>query len=121
MRHMILSLPKLTHIFPFTIKVMPLNIFFSSTSDTGASASLTRLANFSLYAIKKKLLILKVIDSILPGGPGLNHFCFPFPTANVQPRKNEEAYPVEPFAHPSIRDSKEEFFKDKINVHAIHS
>ena len=43
MRHMIRSLPTLTHIFPRTMKVIPPNIFFSSTRGTRANASLTRL------------------------------------------------------------------------------
>jgi GNAT superfamily N-acetyltransferase len=40
-----------THIFPLTMKVNPRNIFFSSTFGRRASASRTRLAILSLYAI----------------------------------------------------------------------
>jgi len=65
------------------------------------------------------VMIPKVNDSILPGSRGLDHFCFPFSTANVPPRQNEKTDPIKPFAHPSIGNGKEKFLKYKINIRAI--
>src|SRR6476469_6343617 len=47
MRHIIRSRPTLTHIFPRTMKAMPPNIFFSSTSPPPPRATLTRCSKTS--------------------------------------------------------------------------
>ena len=51
----------------------------------------------------------------------LNHFLLPLSAPHIQPRKEKDAEPVEPFTHPADGDGQGIFFQHYIYIDAVEN